>query len=302
MSFFDKDFESNIRNYVQNGILNTIFYGPPGSGKDTLVVRMLNSVGLNKLKEIDDCETEMKGYSDDEELTFYTTSNYIKFNGIECSGKVVKLVKLIEEISNTRNISKDKDIKIIYIKNLNHLQDKQEILRQVVEDTFETCRFIFTVRNIDKVDRALNSRCMSIRVPSPSIVFFENYVISEIPHIIHGDITKIIKSSSRNYSSLKIIVMYYKKFGLVCNVNEELASSILEELTTTESIRDIHNLAERIFLSEINFLNVCRFLPLTPTIIKSSKDFSSSDSVSLYNLIILFYNLSLEKKMIISSN
>lgn len=291
MSFFDTKFETNIRNYAKNGILNTIFYGPPGSGKDMLAIRMLNSMGSTKLLDIDSCEIEQKGYWGDEDIPFYTTSNYIKFNGTECIGKVVKLVNIIEEISNTRNISKD--IKIIYIKNLNCLQDKQEILRQVVEETFETCRFVFTVRNIDKVDPALNSRCMSIRVSSPNLSIFEKYIRNEIPHIPHNDINEIICSSMRNYSSLKIIVMYYKKFGVVCNVNREIALSILDDLENTTNIMSIHTLAERIFLSEINFLNVCKYFPLNKYFIQCAKNFSSTGGISLYNLIILFYNLGL---------
>tara|TARA_Y100000389_G_C17365706_1_gene466188 strand:+ start:169 stop:1056 length:888 start_codon:yes stop_codon:yes gene_type:complete len=289
MSFFDNEFENKILNYAQKGILNTIFYGPPASGKNTLIRRMLNSIGCETLKDIKDCDVECKKVNE-YDIPFFTTSNYIKFNGSDCKSKIIQLVKTIEEISTTSSISKE--IKVIFIKNLNCLQERQELLRQVVEETFATCRFVFTVHNIDRVDTALNSRCMQIRIPSPSKKIFENYCL--INEIFDKNVeTSLISNSFGNIDTLKVLIMYYKKFGTISNVNLEIANYISNELELSSSISKIHSLAEKFFLSEINLLHVCRFLNLNSEIIRHTKDFSMVNELSLYSTILLFYNIKL---------
>lgn len=287
--YTNEDLEKKIISYVNKGILNTIFYGPSGSGKNSLVKRMLNSIGKPSLIELDKCEKEKKGYWNNDEIPFYTSSNYIKFNGSECVGKVTKLVRIIEEIAETKNISKN--IKIIYIKNLNLLHSKQENLRQVVEDTFETCRFIFTVRNVDKVDSALNSRCMSLRIPCPNYTFFKSFIKKEIPTIQISDIDLLIESSARNINTLKILLTYYKKFGSVCNANKEIADSIKSDLQKFDTISDIHAIAEKYFTSEINILDICKYIDLDDGVLETIIDYANSDEASFYKLILIFYKL-----------
>lgn len=289
--FPDDEFESQINNYMRKGLLNTIFYGPCGSGKNTLVTRMLNSTGEKSLKDIDDCEKEIHGYWNNEDISFYTTSKYIKFEGKQCIDKVSKLVRIIEEISETKNI--DKNFKIIYIKNFNLLNEKQEILRQVVEDTFETCRFIFTVRNIDKVDKALFSRCMSIRIPCPSLDYFNLFIEEQLPNLTKKQKDELIDSSFRNLNTLKISILYFKDFKTICNANKNIADSILSDLSKSDTITDIHNLAEKYFTSEINILDVCRYLNLNSEILDCLIEYSNLNSPSLYKLTIIFYKIKL---------
>tara|TARA_Y100000389_G_scaffold203006_1_gene250068 strand:+ start:3044 stop:3946 length:903 start_codon:yes stop_codon:yes gene_type:complete len=290
--YIENKIEGRVLNYFKKGLLNTIFYGPPKSGKDSLIIRVINTLGkdTNTLVSYDECEIERKGYMNDEVLPFYTTSRYIKFNGRDYIGKVTKLVEFIENISETRNVSND--VKIIYIRNLNLLLDKQEILRQVVEDTFSTCRFIFTVRNIDQVDSALNSRCMSICIPSPSINSLKNFVHQKIPNICDKDCELMIESSMRNMNLLNIIIMYYERFDKISNANKDIAQNIECELNNCDNVSSINNLAERYFTSEVNLLNVCRYLKIDSEedIIQMIK-YGTHDTSSLYKLVLLFYHL-----------
>ena len=76
--------------------------------------------------------------------------------------KKANLSTIIEEIARTRDVSINNN-KVIYIRNFNYLGNQQESFRQLVEDTYLTCRYVFTCRNIDSVDPALNSRCFLIK-------------------------------------------------------------------------------------------------------------------------------------------
>jgi replication factor C subunit 3/5 len=279
------ELEDKVKNYVSHGLLNTIFYGPRGSGKHTLVLKMLNS-----LKSGDECEKEKVRQWEDSGVIFYSTSTYIRFDARECMRKKANLLKIIEEIGRTRDISADSN-KVIYIRYVNYLRDQQEAFRQLVEDSYLTCRYIFTCRNIDTIDPALNSRCFLIRVPAPSDRVLDDYVEEEYPELCVSSRENIVRLSQGNMNTLKNLLIVYKKktdSSLGTDVLREVAQLIQSKLKKTLNLSTIHSIAEKYHYSEFVITDICMSMDNIENIIIELQEYSSLFMPSLYDTIKLF--------------
>tara|TARA_Y100000389_G_scaffold37455_2_gene31801 strand:+ start:3044 stop:3970 length:927 start_codon:yes stop_codon:yes gene_type:complete len=296
-----KDIEEKLYKYISKGILNTIFYGPPGIGKHTLILKMLNrnNHGDGNIT----LEKEKVHRLDENGVRIYTTSKYIRFDAKECVLKKANLPKIIEEISSTRDISGDSN-KIIYIRYINHLESQQEAFRQLVEDTYLTCRYVFTCRNIDTIDPALNSRCLLINVSHPSRDILSNYVCN----LMTDDnlkseeiIIQILEVSGVNLNTIKNVTMLvcklYRNKQIECcpDIVKEMSEYIENELTNAKKLSDIQHFAEKIHYSELSILDLCKKINKKHLFIRDFQKYSSILNPTLYDTFVLL--LKLTKKM-----
>lgn len=282
------DIETRIKKYISQGMLNTIFYGGKGVGKHYLVLRMLNSINN------DPFEKEKMRYWEDVGLRFYTTSTYIRFDAKECIRKKVNLAMIIEEIARTRDVCVNNN-KVIYIRNFNYLSHQQECFRQLVEDTYLTCRYVFTCRNIDSVDPALNSRCFLIRVPSPSINTLKNFAYTELLTDSSSEIDELVYMCNSNLNTLKHLIMLKKKKNAKNNKKEDfpnivqdMATLIKEELSQLTDLSELHSLAEKFHTSELCILDICKNMDNIENSICELQKYSSKTCASLYDTMLLF--------------
>ena len=284
------EIQDRLSQYISNGILNTIFYGGPGVGKHTLILNMFRSLNPN-LKE-----KEKVQFWEETGVRIYSTSNYIRFDAKECVRKKANLPKIIEEISRTRDISADSN-KIIYIRYINYLGSQQEAFRQLVEDTHLTCRYVFTCRNIDTIDPALNSRCLLIRVPAPNNDALIDFTHSHSIHNLEpSHIDTIISYSNKNLNTLKHIIMYTNKMFKtdnfkLRNILSDMANSIISDIKVTDKISKIQTLSEKYHYSEHNILDLCKQMDNIDLFVKELHNYSSILNPSLYDTCVLFLKI-----------
>tara|TARA_Y100000389_G_scaffold148109_2_gene147160 strand:- start:7670 stop:8569 length:900 start_codon:yes stop_codon:yes gene_type:complete len=288
------EIDTRIQKYVSNGLLNTIFYGPKGSGKHTIVLRMLNSLNSNIY------EKEKVRHWEGTDITFYSTSTYIRFDAKDCIRKKANLPKIIEEIGRTRDISADSN-KVIYIRYLNFLGEHQESFRQLVEDTFQTCRYVFTCRNIDCVDPALNSRCFLVRLPSPPKDTLRQFVKEYKPSFkIAGFrdapaplIDNLINLSSGNLNTLKNLILLQMKEDKITtpDVLQIFSKQIFERCKNYEKLGNIQEISEKLHYSEFSILDICKTFPNKHIYINELQNYAALTSPSLYDTMLLVMNI-----------
>lgn len=283
------ELQSKLNQYFHKGLFNTIFYGSKGVGKHNLILNMLN-YGLEKN------EIEKKIYWENSSLVFYSTSRYIRFDAKDCNKKNTNLVKIIEEISRTKSIS-DKYNKIIYIRYLNYLGTQQDAFRQLLEDTYSTCRYVFTCRNIDTIDKALHSRCLLVRIPSPS----NDSLLSILPSTITSSkiIDTFLEIAQGNISTFKNLILLYQKAA--CNntslenydfdIYSIMAKKIQDELISTQSMSKISKLAEKYHFSEFSILDICQKMENISEIAEFIKNYSIITNPTSFDTIALFANI-----------
>lgn len=84
----------------------------------------------------------------------------------------VVITDIIKQIAQTNVIDTNgqRDFRVIVLSEVDELtKDAQHALRRTMEKYVATCRLILCVNSTSRVIPAIKSRCLGIRVPSPSI-------------------------------------------------------------------------------------------------------------------------------------
>lgn len=158
----------NIREYAaREEMLHTLFYGPSGSGKMTLV-RYLIAQHM-KVQDSVVQRTQMHTYQIKErEFPFYKTQVHFELNVADFSpSRQNALMDLLQDLAKTLNVSRN-CYKLIVVRNVELLhRSVQHQLRRMMELFYDTCRLIFVCHTLDCLDITLQSRFVCVRVPLP---------------------------------------------------------------------------------------------------------------------------------------
>lgn len=172
---YHKEQATDLRNLTKDGDFpHLLVYGPLGAGKKTRIMCILRELfgpGVEKLKE--------------ETMTFTTPSNkkleilaisslhHIELNPSDVGhNDRVVIMDIIKNVAQTHqlNMNSQKNFKVIVLTDADDLsKDAQHALRRTMEKYVANCRIILCATSISRVIPAIRSRCLCIRVSSPSV-------------------------------------------------------------------------------------------------------------------------------------
>lgn len=162
-----------------------LFYGPPGAGKKTRVMALLKEiygVGAEKVKL--------------EHRTFKTSTNKVieiatlgSNYHIECNpsdaGNDDRFViqEVIKEIASHSNLQSSaagaRAFKVVILNEVDKLsRQAQAGLRRTMEKYSSQCRLILICNSPSKVIAPVRSRCLSVRIPAPSMEVIADTVMA----------------------------------------------------------------------------------------------------------------------------
>eukprot|EP01083_Nonionella_stella_P071843 193243_1 len=221
---------------ISGNFPHLLFYGPPGAGKKTRVLALLQEVfgkGVTKIK------TEHRSFKVNSRTIEITTlgSNYhIEMNPsdagiydrvvvqniikeIASSQSLVSAASTLSTASNKNNKSSNKPhFKVVILNEVDKLtKDAQHGLRRTMEKYMSTCRIILQCNAVSKVIEPLRSRCLSIRIAAPS----------------HSEIMEIVKEIAIK-ERLTIDDAFAKQIVIKSNRNLRRALLMLQ-VASTES-------------------------------------------------------------------
>ena len=237
--------DSTLKSYMQNGkLLNTIFFGI--GDKLTTISNMLNP-------DNEKCvETENLW----ENIPFYSTPKYIRFDCREFVKSRCEIVSVLEELSAMKNINST-TTKLFWVDNVDCIE--QNNFRQIIEDSYATSRFIFTCTNIDMIDPAIKSRCVLI-------------------HLKDMGKNKFIRMlDSMNVES----------------PDQHLHDEIMKTLIDSKTVREIHELAEKIYISEIDIVRMFHKIEIDDfsKFVCEIQKFAAIQRPSQYDIFLLFLKM-----------
>jgi DNA polymerase III delta prime subunit len=301
-------FHENIVNSIERysskqAILNTIFYGPPGSGKNYLINEFILKLTENMTHNNIDRLKCKKIFDENLNITYYSNEIFILIDGFDWKTSKITLGKFIEEITRTNNVSTN-HTKYIYIKYLDVLSDHHQSLRQLLEESFTNTRFIFSCRSKDKIDTALLSRCINIRVPAPSVEKLVSWQEKSVKYTHLNDLHEIIKNANRNANTLShMIIDYNVNNNVVENANVLIAKNIFKVLNTQESLSRIQELSEQIFKSSVPLSTILKcYIQIIPShTVKKSVHVIQSFFTNKSNIIFDMNQLLFELTFILKS-
>mmetsp|Transcript_26805 Transcript_26805/g.58445 ORF Transcript_26805/g.58445 Transcript_26805/m.58445 type:complete len:355 (+) Transcript_26805:157-1221(+) len=173
----NKDVAENLKKLVASGDFpHTLFYGPSGAGKKTLVLALLREIygsGVEKVKvEVRPWQLELPNRKLEVELTTLSSNYHVEMNPSDVGYNDRYVVQeIIKEMAKSRplDVAGNKGFKVLVLNEVDRLsREAQQSLRRTMEKYSSACRLVMCCSNVSKVMDPVRSRCMCIRVAAPS--------------------------------------------------------------------------------------------------------------------------------------
>lgn len=158
---------------------HTLFYGPPGAGKRTLVMALLREIygpGAEKIRvETRPWAIELPTRKLELELTTVSSNYHVELSPGDVGGTNDRYVvqEIIKDLAKNRPLdvaTGQKGFKVLLLHEVDRLsREAQQSLRRTMEKYSAGCRIVMTCANISKVMDPVRSRCLCVRVAAPSL-------------------------------------------------------------------------------------------------------------------------------------
>ncbi|GBF88337.1 replication factor C subunit 3 [Raphidocelis subcapitata] len=174
-----KGIADNLKKLVATGDCpHTLFYGPPGAGKRTLVMALLREIygpGAEKIRvETRPWTIELPTRKLELELTTVSSNYHVELSPGDVGGSNDRYVvqEIIKDLAKNRPLdvaTGNKGFKVLVLNEVDRLsREAQQSLRRTMEKYSAGCRLVMTCANISKVMDPVRSRCLCVRVAAPS--------------------------------------------------------------------------------------------------------------------------------------
>lgn len=183
-----------------------IFYGAEGAGKKTRIRALLNLLYGPGVHKTNSEIRELKVNSTNVEYLI-TSSNYhieLTPSDAEFHDRLI-IQKVIKESASSGQIDtkQQRNFKIIVLQEIDNLtKEAQAGLRRTMEKYMKSCRLIMSCNSLTKIIPPIRSRCLSIRVPSPTekdiTDILTNIKFRESINLHDSQIQNIVSSCERN--------------------------------------------------------------------------------------------------------
>jgi len=246
---------------------NILLYGPVGSGKKTLTqsyINFLYSEPLHLKKKMHTIDIKLGGTV---VTTEYITSGYhyeIFLDEARFYDRVL-MYELLHYITNYKPI--DNRVRTVVFYDVDKLSnDAQLSLRKMIEEHYRTVRFIFISNNISRVEKALQSRCLNIRVPA--ITYDECFTFSKhhYPTISDEILYDTIDSCSGHMASMHVLLQAIVENRPIPEFSSPNTYSLklvecIEKMHKEKDLRimkEIREIGYEIVLLHHSLIDVCR--------------------------------------------
>lgn len=160
-------FNNNLTKKLKNiSLQNFIIYGNHGSGKMTRVYCHLAKIFNESVYQT---RLHIHSLTKSIDVTYKASNYHIEISpGDYGSNDKTIICDFLGELASMANVITN-DVKVFVIKNADKLSYKaQNALRNMLESTYKTARYIFTCTNINGVIEPLRSRFLLLRNPLPN--------------------------------------------------------------------------------------------------------------------------------------
>ena len=200
-------------------IPHIIFHGPRGAGKKTILNMFLKMIFDDSVNNVVNTKYIVYGSGSTKNEVIVKQSDHhivIKPNNTNFDRYLLQdVVKKYAKLKPLNVFRKNRGFKIVVIDNIDLLSHyAQTSLRRTMEVYSQNCRFIMWSRVLSNVFLPLRSRCMCIRVPSPSDndLFIHLFKISIVEKIktSGSSMYQIVKLANGNIKNALWMLELYK--------------------------------------------------------------------------------------------
>jgi replication factor C subunit 3/5 len=263
-SYFHKDLLQML--YIMSrdeSVPHIIFYGPEGSGKKIIIKLFLEMLYDSEVNNISNTEYTVIGSGNKPNKIMVQQSNYhivIEPNNNNFDRYLIQ--DIVKEYARKvpLNVFKSKRVfKTVLINSIDNMSYyAQTSLRRTMEKYSGTCRFIMWCHTLSRVIDPLKSRCICLKVPSPSdnemFRYTNQIATNENINLTLTDMRDIIKEANGNIKKvlwfLQLIKVGYTKKTIYETKIEEVVDIILK--MDLSLIKDIRGILYNIMITNID--------------------------------------------------
>lgn len=234
---YNKKIAQRLKVYNLNFIENLIFFGLNNSGKRTLIAGLLDHISNNSIVR------NLRSYSlkinnNKLEINFIESKYHFEINLYEYGNYDKNIItEFLKYILTFNNVTELK-YKIIVIHHFDKVSKTAQLaLRRIIEQYHKVGRFILCCENINKIDEALLSRFVYIRVPRPKPEIIKIYITSMLQKFNKltdkNIVDAILDKSDKCIYKVYLLLYNYIKLGKIENFiieEESIIQPILVEI------------------------------------------------------------------------
>lgn len=195
-----------------------IFYGPAGSGKKTLVAIFLEMIFGKYVNRTKNVQYKVSGSGSKITMESVKQSqHHIVIEPKNNNSDRYIIHDIVKEYARHIGVfQKKRSFKVVLIKKIDNLSySVQTSLRRTMETFNEKCRFIMWCQSLSKVIKPLQSRCVCLRVPTPTNEELFKYIfkiamLEGMHDVFLSQFHDIIKESGGNIKTALYMLQMYK--------------------------------------------------------------------------------------------
>lgn len=255
-AYFHKDILKKLKIMSEdNSIPHIIFYGPEGSGKNTIINMFLEMIYDKYVHNLSDAIYSVSGSGNSVTQVTIKQSNYhiiIEPNNNNFDRYLIQdVVKEYAQRKPLDVFTKKRHFNTVFINNVDNLSYyAQTSLRRTMEIYSDTCRFIMLCESLSKVIDPLKSRCYCFRVKAPTYDEMFEYLLhisaKESMLLKLKDFHNIINLSEGNIKTAMWLLQLMKLGESFDTTYDEIIDSIIK-LILIGSMKEIINIRELLY-------------------------------------------------------
>lgn len=223
---------------------NSLFYGPEGSGKYTIIKCLLAEMFGDDIYNLSKKEFEITSpiSKKTEPFTVYVSKYHYEIDVKDHSINENNLISLfIANISKTCNVENN-SFHIVMIKNLQFLPKHiQSTLNSFIDNNIDTLRVILETNEINKLELGIDSRCCKYRIPAPTNADIAKIAVNTFDNngfnYTLDNLKDIVNNSERNLYKLD----FYLNVCLISGKYTSIKSKFNETILTIPKILEKQN-------------------------------------------------------------
>eukprot|EP01091_Cochliopodium_minus_P020077 TRINITY_DN8656_c0_g1_i1.p1 TRINITY_DN8656_c0_g1~~TRINITY_DN8656_c0_g1_i1.p1 ORF type:complete len:346 (-),score=86.13 TRINITY_DN8656_c0_g1_i1:48-1085(-) len=168
---FHNETTEKLKKMVSKGNFpHLLFYGPPGGGKKTRIQCLLREVYPSNVEKLKIEHRTFKPSSKEIEITTLSSNYHIEMNPTDVGHHDKHVIQeILKEIAQSGSVS-NVPFKVVVLNEVDKLtKEAQQALRRTMEKFSANCRLVLCANSTCQVIEAIRSRCLLIRVPSPTV-------------------------------------------------------------------------------------------------------------------------------------
>ena len=224
---------------------NLLIYGNSGSGKNTFIDFLLNDIYDSNVNNIYSEIYSIKKYGNTvEEITLEQSKYHIIYEPKNTGIDKHIILEVLKEYSLKSTISLNYPFRIILIKNIHTLNNNaQNCLKNIIDNSYKTCKFIIYTNEITSVMEPLKSRFLDIKLKNPNKndikIYILKILINENKELSKNQFNILLKTKNIKIISwiLQMYLYNIEDIELSWKKSINLLIDIMKELKLSKNIK-----------------------------------------------------------------